>query len=135
MPTGIIAFVLSVIASSIFEGSILNVFGSISTNTGFAPIKAIISAVEIHVYGTVMTSSPASIPNAINAINNASEPLDTVIQCFTPTNSANCFSHSLTSGPKIYFPWSRTLAIAASISSRKSFCCVFKSMKSTFDNG
>ena len=79
------ALVFSVIADSSFETSIFHVVSSISTNTGVAPISAIISAVEIHVKGTVITSSPGPIPNAIIAINNVSVPLEAPMQCLAPT--------------------------------------------------
>ena len=41
-------------------------FGSISTNTGRAPVCTIASAVAMNVIGAVITSSPAPIPNAIS---------------------------------------------------------------------
>ena len=58
---------------------------SMSTNTGFAPINAIISPVAINVNGVVITSSPAFRPSAIIAISSASVPLATVMQCFVST--------------------------------------------------
>ena len=62
-----IAFVLGVIALSSFEASRLNVSGSISTKTGFAPTIPIASVVATNVNATVITSSPAPISNALKA--------------------------------------------------------------------
>ena len=46
------------IAASIFVASILNVSGSISTNTGFAPTIPIDSDVATNVNAVEITSSP-----------------------------------------------------------------------------
>ncbi len=78
------ARVRGVIAASIAVASILQVSGSISTNTGFAPSRTITSAVAAKVNGVVMTSSPGLMSSAINEISSASVPLDTVMQCFAP---------------------------------------------------
>jgi len=51
------AFVLEVIFSSILVGSRLYVFSSISTKTGLAPKKAMVSAVAMNVKGVVIISS------------------------------------------------------------------------------
>ncbi len=80
-----IAFVRGVIAASSSAGSMLYVRGSMSTNTGFAPISAIISAVAKNVNGTVTTSSPGPMSSAISAISRASVPLATAMQCRAPT--------------------------------------------------
>ena len=56
--TGMIARVRGVIAASICDASMLQVSGSMSTNTGFAPSSTIISAVAAKVNGVVITSSP-----------------------------------------------------------------------------
>ena len=53
-----IARVRGVIAASISAASMLQVSGSMSTNTGVAPSSTIISAVAAKVNGVVMTSSP-----------------------------------------------------------------------------
>ena len=53
------AFVFEVIASSILSTSINNVFGLMSTNTGFAPAMIIAFVVAIKVNGVVITSSPS----------------------------------------------------------------------------
>ena len=55
----------------------LQVSGSTSTNTGFAPSSTIISAVATKVNGVVITSSPGLTPSAISAISSASVPLAT----------------------------------------------------------
>ncbi len=55
-----------------------------STNTGTAPISAIISPVAMKVNGVVMISSPALIPSAIIEISSASVPLATLMQCLLP---------------------------------------------------
>ncbi len=93
------ALVLEVIAFSSKLTSILYESGSISTNTGFAPSKAITSTVAKKLKGVVITSSPGPISNAISAINNASVPLETAMVCSTPTNSESKVSSSPTSGP------------------------------------
>src|ERR1044072_2638835 len=66
--TGIIAFVLGVMAFSIAAGSMQNVLGSTSTNTGVKRNKAITSVVAIKVKEGVITSSPGCRSNAIKAI-------------------------------------------------------------------
>ena len=60
--TGMIAFVRGVIAFSSRSRSMLRVAGSISTNTGVAPVSRITLLVETQVIGVVMTSSPAPTP-------------------------------------------------------------------------
>ena len=62
----------------------LNVAGSMSTNTGFAPTRPITSAVLIQVKGTVMTSSPGADAQCAQGISRLSVPLATVRQCLTP---------------------------------------------------
>ncbi len=75
-----IARVLDVILSAMRRASMLQVSLSISTNTGVAPARTIISAVAAKVKGVVITSSPRPIPSAIIAINSASVPLETDMQ-------------------------------------------------------
>ena len=60
----------------------LQVSGSMSTNTGARRASTIISAVAAKVKGVVMTSSPGFRSSAISAISSASVPLATVMQCF-----------------------------------------------------
>jgi len=70
-----IALVFGEIFGAIFSGSMLNVSGQMSTNTGLAPASAIVSAVAMKVNGDVMTSSPAPMPQARKASRSASVPL------------------------------------------------------------
>ena len=56
-----IAFVLGVIRSSIFSGSIVKKSGSISTNTGQAPTYKAQLAEAIKLKGDVITSSDGPI--------------------------------------------------------------------------
>jgi hypothetical protein len=125
-----IAFVRGVIAASSFAGSMLYERRSTSTNTGFAPISAIISAVAKNVNGTVITSSPGFTSRAMSAISSASVPLATPMQCFAPTYSASRCSSSVTSGPITYCPCSSTLAIRASTEGFRRRYWVLRSMKS-----
>ena len=60
--------VLSVILFSIKLGSMLKVFGSISTITGFRPSKRITSMVEANEKFVVIISSPFFKSRAISAI-------------------------------------------------------------------
>jgi len=62
----------------------LQVSGSMSTKTGFAPNSTMTSAVATKVNGVVMTSSPDLIPSAISEISKASVPEATVTQCLAP---------------------------------------------------
>ena len=96
-----IAFVFDVIAASILEGSILNVSGSISTKTGFAPTIPIASAVATKVNAVVITSSPAPIFKARNATCKASVPEFNATVYLHPIYDANSLSKALTLGPKI----------------------------------
>ncbi len=65
--TGTIAFVRLVIARSSCAGSIVNVFGSMSTKTARAPRYPIAATVATKVNGTVITSSSRVTPAAISA--------------------------------------------------------------------
>ena len=80
----------------------MNVLISISTKIGVAPSNAIASAVAKYVKGEVNIASPGPTPLAIRAIINASVPDEHEIACLTLANSANLFSNSDTSGPRIY---------------------------------
>ena len=62
---GRIAFVLGVMAASIFSGSRLWPTGSMSTKMGRAPARVIISPVAKKVKGEVMTSSGEFLPLAL----------------------------------------------------------------------
>ena len=63
--TGTIAFVFGVRAAATAPASILNVAGSMSTNTGRAPTRAIEPAVAKNENGVVTTSSPGPTSRAI----------------------------------------------------------------------
>jgi len=78
------AFVRGVMARSMSDGLMLNVWGSISTYTGLAPSSTIVSVVATNVNGVVITSSPLPMPSAIIAICNASVPEAQPTAYFTP---------------------------------------------------
>ena len=94
-----IAFVRGVMAAAIRAGSMLNVVGSMSTYTGFAPRMAMVSAVATNVNGVVITSSPGPMPRAIIAIWRASVPDAHPTAYFTPRYPATAHSNSPTSFP------------------------------------
>ena len=79
-----IALVWGVMAPSILSGSMLQVSGSTSTNTGRAPTRQMTSAVATKVKGVVITSSPGPMPKAIRLINRASVPEATLMQWAVP---------------------------------------------------
>jgi hypothetical protein len=81
--TGISAFVLAVIAATAADASMLYVTGSMSTNTGVAPSRAITPAVAKNEYVVVTTSSPGPMSSAISAASSASVPDDMPMACFT----------------------------------------------------
>ena len=130
-PTGMMALVRGVILASMPAASILQVSASMSAYTGLAPSSTMTSAVATKVKGVVMISSPAFTPNAISAISRASVPLATVMQWRAPVKSARRCSSSLTSGPMMYWPWSRTAWMRPFTDSRSDAYCVFRSMKSS----
>ena len=125
-----IARVRGVIARSRSRGSRLQVSGSTSTSTGFAPRSTIISTVATKVNGQVITSSPGLMSSAISAMRSASVPLAQTTACFAPTWVARRCSSSATSGPRMYWPWSRTFWMRASIESWSARYWVLRSMKS-----
>jgi len=114
--TGIMALVFGVIAFSINSGTMLNISGSVSTNTGVAPSLLITPAVAKNVNGDVITSSPGPIFNAIRERSKASVPDATPMPCLTSQYAAKFASSSFTSGPRIKPPCLKTPAIADSIS-------------------
>ena len=127
--TGMMALVRGVIAASMRDASMLQVSASTSTNTGVAPSSTIISAVAAKVKGVVMTSSPRPMPKPIIAISSASVPLATLMQWRVPTKAASRSSISLTSGPMMYWPWSSTRWMRASMRWRSAAYCAFRSLK------
>ena len=87
--------------SSNFSGDKLKVSGSISTNTGFAPIRAIQPAVEKKVNGVVTTASPGPIPKAIRIKSSASVPDETPTAWPPPHSEAIAFSSCSTLDPRM----------------------------------
>ena len=63
------------------SGSMLNVSGRMSTNTGVAPTLLMQPAVAKKEYVVVMTSSPRPMPSAIRTASSASVPEETVMAC------------------------------------------------------
>ena len=72
----------------------LNVSGSMSTNTGVAPTLWIVPAVAKKVNGVVITSSPRPMSSARSASSSASVPLAQPIACFVCDSSATSRSSS-----------------------------------------
>ena len=66
----------------------LNVSGSMSTNTGVAPTLWIVPAVAKNVNGVVTTSSPRPMSSARSASSSASVPFAQPIACFVCESSA-----------------------------------------------
>ncbi len=104
------------IAFSSLIVSILNVSLSTSTNIGVAPLNETTSPVEKNVKSGTNTASPSFIFHAIRRRVIASVPFAHVIQCLTPTYSANLCSKMSTSFPPMKFVLFRTSWIAESIS-------------------
>ena len=80
-------------------GSMQKVIGSISTNTGVAPVRATEFAVAAKVKEGTITSSPLPIPSESNAICKAEVPELTATHSRSSTNLENSFSKLLTSEP------------------------------------
>src|SRR3954466_11383332 len=99
-----ITLVRGVIAALISAGSMLNVRGSISTNTGVAPQYRTALAVAMNEWLTVITSSPAPTPTASSAKCSAVVQFDTAQACGAATCSANSRSNAATSGPWVTQP-------------------------------
>ena len=76
------ARVRGVIAASIAAGAMLNVAGSMSTNTGVPPALWIVPAVAKKVKGVVITSSPGRRSSALSGSSKASVPLAQAMACF-----------------------------------------------------
>ena len=70
-----IAFVRLVHAAAAASGTMLNVAGSMSQKTGFAPTLCTVPAVAKNVNGVVTTSSPRPMSSARSASKRASVPL------------------------------------------------------------
>src|SRR5690606_4486271 len=98
---GTTAFVREVRAAAAAAGSMLNVFGSMSTNTGFAPTLWIAPAVAKNVNGGAITSSPAPTSSARYASNSASVPLAQPIANLAFDNPATSHSSLPTGAPRM----------------------------------
>ena len=130
--TGRMARVRGVMAASRRAGSMVQVRGSTSTNTGVAPTALIASAVAMKVLGTVITSSPSPTPMARRISPRASVPLPTPMAWRTPQNSANSASKRSTNGPPEKAVASSTCWMASPISPRMDSYCAFRSTNGTF---
>src|SRR5579871_939788 len=114
--TGKMALVRGVSASSTRATSMLHVRESMSTKTGRAPVYSIAATEAANVNGTVITSSPGCTPAASNARWRALVPEFTPMAHRVPQYRAKSFSKASTSGPRMKCAFSRTRAMAASIS-------------------
>src|SRR5574343_858776 len=113
--TGMMARVRGVIFAARPATSRLAVSASTSAKTGTPPASTMTSAVAAKVKAVVMTSSPGRRSIAISAISSASVPLATDTQWATPARRASACSISATSGPMMYWPWSSTRCMRASM--------------------
>src|SRR3972149_1783278 len=105
--------VFDVIRRETLSADSVNVSGSISAKTGFPPMRLTASAVKAAVRGVVTTSSPGPTPTAIKARVIASVPFPTPTALLQSKAAAISRSHASTSGPRMYQPEARTLAMAA----------------------
>ena len=128
--TGRMARVRGVMRSATRRASRLPVAASTSTNTGVAPTSNTASAAAMNENGVVITSSPALMPSAIRAMTSASVPEDTVMQWRAPVRAASRASSSATSGPRMYWPWSRTAWMRSLIRAREARYWDLRSMNS-----
>src|SRR3990172_1222742 len=110
--TGIMAFVLEFILSTMLPGSILKVFSLMSAKTGLAPVNSTELEVATNEKGVVMTSSPCPISWARSATCSAAVPEFTATACDVPVNSANAASKRFTLSPSAMLPDLRTSATA-----------------------
>src|SRR5215813_1885255 len=114
------AFVLDVIAFSIWSESIFNVSGWQSTNTGVALKYTTTSAVAVKVIVGTITSSPSLIPTASSARWRAAVPELTAIEWLHPKYLENSSSNLLTLGPVVSQP-ERRVSTTDSISASPSW--------------
>ena len=98
MWTGTIAFVRSVMAAATNCGSIVQLDGSTSTNTGVAPAPTMALTVAKKVCETVITSSPGPTPIAFRASSSAVVPLETATHSDASQRAANSASKAIVSG-------------------------------------
>src|SRR6478735_5814114 len=99
MSTATIAFVRGVMSFSTDAGSRQNVSGSMSANTGIAPLTSAQTAEADIVYGLQMTSSPGPTPAAVTAALSAEVAEFMAIACLAPTRAAQAASRLRTRGP------------------------------------
>ena len=99
-------------AATMRSGSIVRRIGSMSANTGRAPVIMIARAVYAAESGAVITSSPGPMPSARNVSAMASVPLPTPTACAAPAAAANSASNASTSGPSTNQPRAITRSIA-----------------------
>src|SRR5471032_2685965 len=95
----------------------LRVTGSISANTGVAPVSIITLAVATQEIGVVMTSSPAPTPAIRKAISMVQVPELNVRTGRPPKNSESCASNAWTLGPLVIQPERNTSPTAAMVAS------------------
>ncbi|TND06494.1 MAG: hypothetical protein FD123_3532 [Bacteroidetes bacterium] len=119
------ALVRALSFSFIFDGSMLNVTGSISTNTGFALQYKTALAVATQVNAGTSTSSPGPTPAASSARCSAVVQLETAIACFTPWRSAKSRSNSFTFGPCVTQPLNKGSRMACHSSSPRQGCDIW----------
>jgi hypothetical protein len=119
--------VRGVIAASISEASMLQVSGSMSTKTGTQPASTIISAVAAKVNGVVMTSSPAAAraPSGDQQRLGAAGHRDAVAAA---SEGGQRLLEFVTSGPMMYWPWSSTRWMRASMLVLSAAYWAFKSV-------
>src|SRR5687767_3249387 len=124
-----IAFVRGVIALASCATSSSAVSRRTSTNTGFAPICEIASAVAINVFATVITSSPGPMPSPRSTTSIASVPFAHDATRSHSQNFANAASNSRTAGPPTNAQLSITDWIAGSTSALIDAYCACKSTR------
>ena len=129
--TGMTALVRGVTAAATRSGRMLNVLGSISTNTGVAPTLWMVPAVAKNVKGLVITSSPGPMSSALSASNSASVPLAHPTANFVFDSPATAHSSSATGAPRMKAWSSTTGIIAATTASRMTACWARRSSKGT----
>ena len=89
------------------------------------------SAVAMNVFGTVITSSPAPMPNPSRDSHSAEVPLLTPAANSHPQYAANWVSNSATKGPPAKAVLSSTRNRADTTSSRMDAYCAFRSRSGT----
>src|SRR4030095_9521451 len=125
------ARVRGVTARSTAAGSRLYVTGSMSTNTGVAPVSAMVVPEATNENAEVMTSSPAFTPSARRARRSASVPELTPTPCRAPEASASSASSARPSGPMMNHAEVSTRSAAARSSSARAACCRLRSICGT----